>query len=185
MGADAEIFLFDYERYRDKVVPALTELLRTGTVVPWLGDVFESATPMGEYGYDVTWPRLAAQLRERPVDLARHRTWLGSDLRYIGEQRPDRSLGHQRSCPSAGRPEGEWCRLHPDDGPHAIEELNALHEALVALHCLGPAQFLGRSVTPDFYLPVLEVSGFQPKTRCGACSPGWPPAVRCWVTSSG
>ncbi|MEU8300140.1 hypothetical protein AB0C04_23035 [Micromonospora sp. NPDC048909] len=36
---------------------------------------------------------------------------------------------------------------------------NALHEALVAMHCLGPAQFLGRSVTPDFYLPVPDGQG--------------------------
>jgi hypothetical protein len=37
-----------------------------------------------------------------------------------------------------------------------VEPLNALHEALVAARCLGPAQFLGRTITPDYYGPLLE-----------------------------
>ncbi|MER7335040.1 MULTISPECIES: hypothetical protein [unclassified Micromonospora] len=159
MGADAEIFVFDYGRYRGDVVPALLELLRTGEVVPWLDGVFRAATPMGGQGYDVLWPRLAARLRERPTDLARYCTWLGPDLRYVGEDRVNRATGEQLTCPSRTCPERVRCPFHRDNDPHAVEELNALHEALVAVCCLGPSQFVGRSVTPDYYLPVLERQG--------------------------
>ncbi len=100
VGADAEIFVFDYERYRGEVVPALVELLRTGEAVPWLAEVFQSAPPLGEHGYDVQWPRLAAELRERPTDLARFCTWLGNDLRYLGAAPVDRISGTQLACPS-------------------------------------------------------------------------------------
>ncbi|MFC3501810.1 hypothetical protein ACFOOK_12675 [Micromonospora krabiensis] len=159
MGADAEIFLFDHDRYRDQVVPALTELLRTGTVVPWLDAVFASATPMGEYGYDVLWRRLAERLREQPVDVARDWPWLGSDLRYVGARPRRRALGRHVGRPS-GDDDGRGSGRLPRAGePVVVEELNALHEALVALYCLGPGQFLGRSVTPDFYLPVLDGQG--------------------------
>ncbi|MEU4777273.1 hypothetical protein [Micromonospora sp. NPDC023633] len=159
MGADAEIFVFDYGRYRGEVVPALVELLRTGEVVPWLGEVFRSAAAMGGYGYGVLWPRLAAQLRVRPTDLARYCTWLGRDLRYVGTERVDRAVGEQLACPSGTCPERVRCRFHRDGGRHAVEELNALHEALVAVCCLGPAQFLGRSITPAYYLPLLARQG--------------------------
>jgi hypothetical protein len=121
VGADAEILVFDYECYRNQVVPALVEPLRTGEPVPWLGDVFRSATPMGEYGYDVVWPRLASQLREQPTDLARYCTWLGRDLRYVGGHRVDRSTGRQLACSSLTCPERVRCRLHQDADRHAVE----------------------------------------------------------------
>ena len=34
MGADAEIYLFNYQRYRDEIVPGLMEFLRCGTAAP-------------------------------------------------------------------------------------------------------------------------------------------------------
>jgi hypothetical protein len=68
----------------------------------------------------------------------------------------DHSTGKQLTCPSLTCPERVRCRFHQDGDQHAVEELNALHEALVAVRCLGPSQFLGRSVTPHFYVPVLE-----------------------------
>lgn len=156
VGANAEIFVFDDRRYRDEVVPTVVELLRTGAVPSWLDQIFRSAPSAGEYGHDVTWPRLAAELRERPTDLARHCTWLGPDLRYVGGDPVDRWNGTQVRCRSLTCPERERCRLHRDNGPFAVEELNRLHEALVATRCLGPGQFLARSITPHYHLPVLE-----------------------------
>jgi len=152
VGSDAEIFVFDYDQYRGVVVPALVDLLRTGEVVAWLGELFRSAQSMGEYGYDVLWPRL----RERPTDLARYCTWLGDDLRYLGGQQVDRSRSELVTCPSLACPERARCLFHQDGDRNAVEQLNALHEALVATRCLGPSQFLGRSVTPNRYEPVLE-----------------------------
>jgi hypothetical protein len=157
VGAHAEIIVFDYERYRSEIVSALVELLRTGEGAPSLAAVFRSAGgPMGEQGYDVLWPRLAARLREKPTDLMRHCTWLGRDLRYIGESPVDRSTGKQLTCDSLTCPERVQCPFHRDNDRHGVEDLNDLFEALVALRCLGPAQFLGRSITPNFYRPALE-----------------------------
>ncbi|MFG2010390.1 hypothetical protein ACGFNF_15095 [Micromonospora sp. NPDC048868] len=156
MGADAEIFVFGYERYRAEVVPALVRLLRTGEVVPWLGEVFRRASPEGGYGYGVLWPQLASQLRERPTDLVRYCTWLGPDLRYVGGRRATRA---QLTCPSGTRPERGRCRFHRDGDRHAVEELTALHEALVAVFCLGSSQFVGRTVAPAYYLPLLARQG--------------------------
>lgn len=145
-----ELFVFDAERYRTEVVPALV-LLRTGEPVPWLAEVFAAATRHEEYGYHLSWPQLAARCAEQPTDLARHCTWLGADLRYPGpEPRDPRTL----VCPSTTCPERERCLFHQER--HAVEELNARHEALVATRCLGRSQFLGRTVTPSGYTPVLD-----------------------------
>lgn len=159
MGSQAEIFVFDYERYCGEVVPALVELLRTGEAVPWLDDVFRSLTHMDEDGYDVRWPRLASQLRDRPADLARHCTWLGGDLRYVGVDPVDRYTGKQLTCRSVRCPERLHCRYHREVDRLAAEDLNELHEALVATRCLGPSQFLGRNSTPNDYVPVLHRQG--------------------------
>lgn len=156
MGSDAEIFVFDYDRYRAVVVPALVELLRTGEAVPWLADVFRSARPMGEHGYDVEWPRLAARLREQPTDLARHCTWLGADLRYLGGVQGDRPRRELVTCRSLSCPERARCPFHDAGDPDVVEAINALHDALVATRCLGSSEFLGRSVTPERYGSVLR-----------------------------
>ncbi|MET3428808.1 hypothetical protein BJ973_008020 [Actinoplanes tereljensis] len=152
MGADAEIFVFDYERYRGEVVPVLTALLRTGLPASWLADLFTRA----EHGYDQAWPRLADRYRAEPVDLARHCTWLGSDLRYAGPTRVDRSVGKRVRCDAPSCPERTRCPFHRDSDPAGAESLNVLHEALVASRCLGPSVFLGRTITPDYYVPLLE-----------------------------
>ncbi|WP_213011463.1 hypothetical protein [Paractinoplanes toevensis] len=169
MGADAEIFVFDYERYRGEVVPALTALLRTGSPATWLADLFtraahaavavENSRPAdhaGDDGYDLVWPRLAGRFRSEPVDLVRHCTWLGSDLRYAGPTRVDRSVGKRVRCGSLACPERPRCPFHRDNDPHGAEPLNVLHEALIATRCLGPSVFVGRTITPDYYVPLLE-----------------------------
>ncbi|WP_433370379.1 hypothetical protein ACQPZX_45415 [Actinoplanes sp. CA-142083] len=154
MGADAEIHVFDYDRYRDEVVPGLVELLRTGTPAPWLDEVLKAPSEYGDY-----WQELAAALRESPTDLAQHCTWLGDDLRYIGDRPVDRLTGNQMTCNELSCPERERCRYFQDQDRHGVETLNALHEAAVATRCLGPSRFLGRTITPDYYRPVLERQG--------------------------
>jgi len=160
MGADAEIFVFDYERYRSEVVPALVQLLLAGEPEPWLGEVFQAATPNGEYGYDVIWPRLATQLADQPTDLVRHCTWLGDDLRYHEAEPRDPLM---LTCPSSICPERRRCVFHQER--HAVEDLNALHEALVATRCLGKSQFVGRTITPYFYEPALDRLRVSAKDR--------------------
>jgi hypothetical protein len=156
MGADAEIHVFDYDHYRGAIVPALVEFLRTGTATPWLAKVIQMETRTDDVDDPMSWPHLAERLQERPVDLDRYCDWLGADLRYTGSTPVDRSVSKQLACASLSCPAREWCLLHRDQDRHGVEGLNALHEELTAVYCLGESQFVGRSVTPHFYLPVLE-----------------------------
>lgn len=153
MGADAEIFVFDHERYRAEVVPALLELLRGGEPAPWLGDLIDAAPQLP------SGAALVSELRRRPADFARHCTWLGADLRYVGGDQVDRSTGKQLTCRSLTCPERLFCRFHTAGDRHAVEDLNALHELTVAVRCLGASQFLGRTITADYYRPVLAAQG--------------------------
>lgn len=153
MGADARIFVFDYGRYRAEIVPALVELVRTGTAAPWFAGL------MPRFEDPTAYPHLTKRLRDQPVDLARYCDWLGPDLRYTGTEPVDRSSGKQLACASQTCPARAWCLFHRDHDRHAVEGVNALYEALVAVCCLGPSKFVGRSVTPNFYLPVLERHG--------------------------
>lgn len=156
MGSDAEIFVFDYEHYRSVVVPALVELLRTGELVPWIADGLRSAGWASEFGYQPMWEALPARLRQQPTDLVRHCNWLGDDLRYLGAQQVDRRSSELVTCPSLTCPERARCPFHDSADPATVEQLTDLHEAMVATRCLGSSQFLGRSVTPNFYLPLLQ-----------------------------
>ncbi|HEX5205241.1 MAG TPA: hypothetical protein VFW27_35405 [Actinoplanes sp.] len=151
MGADAKIHVFDYVRYRDEVVPGLTELMRSGVAVPWLAEILQVESEYGD-----TWRQLMAELREWPTGLARYCTWLGADLRYAGDRSIDRLTGRQMTCNVLDCPERERCRFFQDQDPQGVEALTALHEAAVATRCLGWSQFLGRTITPDYYRPVLE-----------------------------
>ena len=156
MGADAEVWLFDYERYRAEIVPVLLDLLRGGDVAGWLREVFRRAEPRGEWGYDVRWPRMADLLRDRPVDLA----GLGDDLRYLGEApaslMPREFVAAARPSPGGGAKPG--ASFHDTDVGDP-EGFNALHEALVSTRCLGSSQFVGRTIAPDFYRPLLARLG--------------------------
>lgn len=156
MGADAAIHVFDYGRYRSEVVPAFVELLRSGEPPAWLSEIIKISSP----GYDdedtMSWTTLVRRLRERPVDIAAYCDWLGADLRYTGTQQVDRTSGKQLACASLLCPARDRCPLHRDQDRHGVEGLNALHDALVSVLCLGESQFVGRTVTPNFYRPVLE-----------------------------
>ncbi|MBL7260596.1 hypothetical protein [Paractinoplanes lichenicola] len=146
VGADAEVFVFDYERYRQEIVPVLTGILRGDPTPAWLEDLFRAARPMDQWGFDVQWPRMVEELQERPFDLAGHADWLGDDLRYLGE--PPAKLMHRTLMPC---PHGDGCFFGAGS-----QTFNALHEALVSTRCLGSSQFVGRTVAPDFYRPVTD-----------------------------
>ena len=139
MGADAEVYVFDHRRYRDEVVPALRDLLRAAD--SWAVGLAEAV---------VEDPDLPSYARRHPVDLARHCTYLGEDLRLLA---PERTF---RLCPSRGCPERDRCPLHETRGLDLVEEFNVLFEAAVCLRCLGPSQFVGRSMDPRDYTPLLD-----------------------------
>lgn len=155
MGSDAEIYLFDYRRYRGEVVPALVDLLRTGEPGPYLTGFFRDTVTGHRMDFDSRWPAIAAHLHYPPADLARWCTWLSGDLGLPGvhttAQRPD------LICPSLTCPERGHCVLHRDRA--AGEHLNVLYEALVWTHCLDRPQFVGRTFDPYAYAPLLDALG--------------------------
>ena len=68
MGADAEVFVFDYGAYKREVVPAFLKLLRDGQVIDWLRASVERREMRPEL-----WPR---------TDLAQFCTYLDDDLSW-------------------------------------------------------------------------------------------------------
>jgi hypothetical protein len=155
VGADAEVHVFDYERYRAEIVPAMVDLM-LGTPPAWLATVIRTATPTRDPDDPMSWPHMAERFRERPVDLTAYCDWLGADLRYTGGDPVERTWDRQARCPSLTCPARTWCPMQRDQSRHHVEGLNALHEALIEVCCLGESKFVGRSTNPYFYRPVLE-----------------------------
>jgi hypothetical protein len=151
MGADATLFLFDYRRYRDEVVPALLELLRTGRPRPWLAKLLD---PPGD---------LLPYLRAQPTDIARHCTYLTRDLGYQGDQsRRGHGVETYSPCPSRTCPDRGNCPLHETRGHGknepslVLELLNMVYEDAVTTRCLGASRFVGRSLYALDFLPLLD-----------------------------
>jgi hypothetical protein len=70
MGADAEVFLFDFKVYEQEILPLFHEFLLTGQVPEWLYPLIKYLNIQTE-----SW---------RPVDLLRHCTYMGADLSWSG-----------------------------------------------------------------------------------------------------
>jgi hypothetical protein len=162
MGADATVFVFDYDRYVDDVVPALRDLLRTGDAGGLLGAL------IGQPGendllaaYQADWAgTLLPYLRTHPTDLARHCTYLGGDLRYQGDQ-SRRGWGEETYSPCRSRvcPDRVNCLLHEGDREEIRELVTVLFEVAVATRCLGHSRFVGRTAYAMDFLPALDRSG--------------------------
>jgi hypothetical protein len=142
VGSDAEVFVFDHARYVDEVVPAVVDVLRTGSIeAPWLA-WFTAYRPEG---MDL--------LRQHRVDLDEHCLFLGTDLRYLD------GSGTSPLCRWADCPVRDRCPLHETAAQLVGEAVSALFEVAVCLRCLGPGKFVGRSYTPRHHLRVLERLG--------------------------
>ncbi|GAA1655445.1 hypothetical protein [Actinoplanes couchii] len=160
MGSDAELYVFDYHRYRTEVVAALVDLLRTGEPGDYLTGFLRAAEPR----FDQLRDRIVAGLGVQPADLARHCTYLGADLRYLhGEPRVDQR--NTLTCVSASCPERDRCVLHRQR--NAVEHLNVLYEALVWRRCLDRPRFVGRTFIPFTYDPLLDDLGVPAGDRLG------------------
>jgi hypothetical protein len=159
MGSDAQVFVFDDARLREEVVPDLVRLLRTGVPDGWLAELIERVE--GQAGWDEGWRSLLLpHLRARPTDLARHCTWLGPDMRLVGDELARAERRHDwRPCPSGTCQERHQCPLHEGTDLGLNEAFNGLFEAGVAERCLGPSQFVGRSWSSVQYLDLLDELG--------------------------
>jgi hypothetical protein len=151
MGSDAEVYIFDHARFVTEVVPMVRTLLATGVVEP-----------------DVA--ALARELDRDPLpslggaDLARDCTYLRvSDLaleQRVDRKDPWRDRWELRACTSVVCPSHVHCPFHLARRD-ATEDVISLIEALVVDRCLGPSQFVGRSVNVGYYRDLLQPSVFD------------------------
>jgi len=167
MGSDAEIYVFDEERYLAEVVPAAKHLLLTGEIMPWWRDLLRQEYAF--YNMDPYFDETIATLSARPgLDLDRYCTYLGPDLGMHGPRRDlyaaARDVGHtyrwdERVCRSTTCPMRPLCLFHQDQTAGHVEEFNHALEVAVAVRCLGEGQFVGRSQTPFRFQQVLAYLG--------------------------
>ncbi len=170
VGADAVVYVFDYQRYRRTVVPGLTELIGGAGPTPWLDGVCDR---LGD-GFEREWRALAAALQEQPTDLARHCTWLGADLRHPGRPPAVRDGWEHGGrwelvrCPSGTCPERAHCLLHEHlrrPATELMETLFILVDAVTAECGVGLGRFIGRNATLHGLLPLLRDLGVPPEDR--------------------
>jgi hypothetical protein len=171
VGADASVYVFDYDRYRRTVVPGLTGLIGGAGPTPWFDGLCERR---GD-GFEREWRQLAAALRQRPTDLARHCTWLGGDLRHPGRSPTARDGWEGRRgrwdlvrCASGTCPERSRCLLHERVVPPAselTELLFILVDEATGECCVGLGRFVGRNATLHGLRPLLSDLGVPPGDR--------------------
>lgn len=153
MGSDAEVYLFDYLRYRDEVVPALHQLLR-GTVVPLLHNLIERFPDW----WDLPDEQFRTHVRYYPTELIGICSYLTRDFAFIGSvEDKDCWVGwEKRACSSTSCPQRQHCPLHASQKGGLFEEFRILFESVVSATCLGEGQFVGRTMNTFGYYDVLE-----------------------------
>ncbi len=174
MGSDARIYLFDYEHYVQEVVPAAKRLLLIGEVASWWADALHEEDLSYETdGYDADILHTLATCAG--IDLERHCTYLDGDLRLRGS-RPDlyraaKETGRsydwttQRACHSTVCPIRAICIFHADYARRVVDDFNRALETAIAVRCLGPGQFVGRSQSAfryQLFLEHLGIAGSDP-----------------------
>jgi hypothetical protein len=188
MGSDAVIYLFDYERYRDEVVPAFQRLLLEGDFEPCSQILPDpDALSIDE--------RLLRYFRQHPTDLVRFCHYLANDFAFPGPRPPlpwSAQIGWEaRTCQSRTCPARQHCLFHvlqPEDD--LVCEFNVLFEQAVCARCLGEWQFVGRSVNAHWYdeaLQRMQVPGGHPLARLlhHLGSRGWVVGYECSGSGEG
>jgi hypothetical protein len=162
MGADARLFVFDYELYRTTIVPVFLHLMRDRTAGNLLLKLIEA------YRHDLDFPEgLGHLLDERPpLDLAAHCTYLDSELaitRIFTRPKGDYAGSWEaRACRCTSCPARKSCPFQlAEDGQLnlAMDDSLRLLQSAIAKRCLGAGQFLGRSVDCFFYWDTLDRLG--------------------------
>ena len=143
MGTDAEIFVFDYEAYVTEVVPAFIDIFRGRRVVDWLHPFLKRRELDPSQ-----WKK--SDLALFPLRLNPDLSWVGPyDLRYTYDYRWQERWSHSVE----GSEEAP-----PDD---TAEQINWLFNKAVSIKCLGPEQFIGRSMTVSHYAELLPELGVK------------------------
>jgi len=156
MGSDAAVYLFDYHRYQDEIIPALHRLLLDGTLPSWIEAVLERL-PWGGASVE---EHFSPHLRQYAADLVHYCHYLTGDFAFPGSRHPvnwnDRVDWRDRRCASTTCPERHHCPFHALQRAEGAEEFNWLFELAVSAFCLGESQFVGRSVNPYWYEELLK-----------------------------
>jgi len=151
MGSDAEVFIFDHDAYTREVVPAFQELLLISQAPDWLRPIINSR--------DIWIENL------KRTDILRYCTYLNKDFSWRGPYDGKDIYGfkwNQRACESEVCPERGHCPFHQNSPSTMTEEVNWLFEVAVSVKCLGPCQFVGRSMTVVKYWDLLFDLDIQP-----------------------
>ncbi|GAB4204936.1 MAG: hypothetical protein OHK0022_30540 [Roseiflexaceae bacterium] len=157
MGSDAILHLFDYQHYRDQIVPDLHAFLKSGQQAPWLREVLakrggEPAPPLIDY-----------------VQICTHLTptfaWADSGAwePWVWDEQEQRYTGVQLqavSCESTGCPARQGCPFHSTSYFHSAEDFNILFERSVE-RCVRASQFVGRTVSVVYYRQQLHLLGVE------------------------
>ena len=152
MGADADVFIFDYETYTREVAPTFRQILLTDQVPEWLYPVVEKRNIELRYG--------------RPTDISRHCTYFDKAFSWVGPYDGADTYEFdwkQRACKSIECAERGHCPFHVNQPPERIAELLWLYEAAVSMKCLGSSQFVGRSMVVTRYWQSLSDMGVTRK----------------------
>jgi hypothetical protein len=158
MGSDATIYIFDDAAYRTRVAPAIRRFVETGAADQWLDTLIHRLTGT-DWELDVSLVQALGFSFDAVCD------YLGTDFSCT---RPDAEhlpwAWAARACPSVTCPAIHVCPLHRSRRQEAAEDFNLLLETCVVDQCLGPGQFLGRTVSPlSWYSDTLTAAGFSPK----------------------
>jgi len=165
MGADARLFLFDYELYQGDVLPAFLRLIGDGSADDWMLELHRMHTD--GVSFNECLAHHSATLA--PVEILKYCTYLDSDLavrKIVSEPHNLYDCGWEtRACRSGDCVVRERCPFHFLEGPQqtiAVDYLLRLFQMVVADRCLGPGQFLGRSIDCFFYWETLDELGVAP-----------------------
>lgn len=161
MGADARLFIFDFNVYRNQVAPAFSRLMLSGEMEPWLLQLLQSHAEEVSFKLE-TIPSTGFV----PVDFSESCTHLDAEFAV-------RNISHNSKAAYNGSWEARACRslechlrlacpFHWQQG----EQLNLMADEWILWlqlaireRCLGSGIFLGRSVDRFFYWDLLDELG--------------------------
>ena len=166
MGSDAEIYIFDHNKFIEECVPEFHKLLNGQQSAEWFGSHHKA------YMVDV-WETIQTYTKDHRTNISDHCEILAEDFTYIGPYFNDhvfdegfhyhnfeRLYGPEaRFCTSETCPEAAYaCPFHTTrQGSSAImQDLNILFIEIIGNHCLGARQFVGRSMTPFKFYTILK-----------------------------
>jgi hypothetical protein len=148
---DAGLYLFDYRKFRERVVPAFRRLHGNDEVEPWLAQVWQSAgtesAPVPRFTPHLR--RVTAALMAAP-DLT---GWLPAELAVPDLPRPKRRV---RTPPGDGRAQAPAAEPVPVEGRPEWDALCGLMLATLEQTCLGEGVFVASHTLADWCVDSPE-----------------------------